>query len=144
MKKMNENTSLHPSWVHYRGMLTPPLILMGFVYFADDSFNAYLALLALETLLVVLCFIDRMNTTYLIMADRVEIKTGILVKTSQTVMYHQIIGTVCTETIIQSLFGVGNIYIVTAAGMSRENNLMDIPKHQEIADFFTSNEGGPS
>jgi uncharacterized membrane protein YdbT with pleckstrin-like domain len=78
------------------------------------------------------------TTSYAIQADRIEIRSGILVKQSTTIPFDKIINVTCKQTIFQRLFGIGDIFIELPGTEPAGIILSGIEKHDKTARLIFS------
>lgn len=126
----------HPSFFQYLAVFAVPLIFFSLVVLGIDVFYVLLGVLILEMFLLLTTWIFLATTTYVIKTDRIEIRSGILVKLSTTIPFDKIINITCKQNIFQKLFKIGNIFIEIPGGEPFEVVLFGVERHEEVAEFL--------
>ncbi|MGX5680800.1 PH domain-containing protein [Schumannella luteola] len=127
---------------HARALALPSLLLLlvcaGLGYLGGRLPEAWqnLALLGLAVVLVVvgwlapLCRWLARNVT--ITSRRTVLRSGVVVRTRQEVLHSRIVDVTVRKTVLQSLFGSGDVLLGTGAG--RPLVLRDVPTPDLVAD----------
>lgn len=102
---------LHPSFFQYLSVFTIPLALFLLVPLGVKVFYVLPAFWIFEMLLLLGIWMFLATTTYVIKSDRIEIRTGILVKRSTAIPFDKIINIASKQNLVQKLFKIGDLFI---------------------------------
>ena len=129
---------LHPSFFQYLSVFIVPLGLFILVPLGAKVVYVLPAFWIFELLLLFLTWIFLALTTYVIRPDRIEIRSGVLVRRSTAVPFDKIINITCRQNLFQKLFGIGDLFIEIPGLEPFEITLTGIEKHQKVANFLFS------
>jgi putative membrane protein len=89
----------------------------------------------LETSFLIFVWVFLATTFYVLLPDRIEIRTGVFVKRSRTIPFDKIINITCKQNLAQRVFGIGDILIDTAGGTPFEVALVGVDNHEKVKDL---------
>ncbi len=130
--------TIHPSFFQYLFTFIIPLSVFLLVPLGLKIVYVLLAFWVFELLLHFCVWLLLATTSYAIQTDRIEIRSGILVKQSTTIPFDKIINVTCKQTIFQRLFGIGDIFIELPGMEPAGIILSGIEKHERTAGLIFS------
>ena len=135
---MNNFGILRPSFFQYLSIFIVPLALFMLVPLGAKMVYALTLFWLFELLLLFCLWIFLKTTTYVIGPDRIEIRSGVIVKRSTTIPFEKIINITCRQTLFQKLFGIGDVFIELPGLEPSAMALTGIEKHQVVAKLILS------
>ena len=137
MKQKTDNLGvLHPSFYQYLVIFAVPLAFLSLLVLEINAIDIVLGVCLLELLLFINLWIFLASTTYIIKWDRIEIRTGILVKRSSAIPYDKIVNITCRQNLFQRIFNIGNVFIELPEVDHFEIGLFGVEKHEEVAELL--------
>jgi uncharacterized membrane protein YdbT with pleckstrin-like domain len=137
LKQKTDNLEvLHPSFYQYLVIFAVPLAFLSLLVLEINALDIVLGVCLLELFLFLNLWIFLATTTYIIKSDRIEIRTGILVKRSSAIPYDKIVNLTCRQNLFQRFFKIGNIFIELPGVDPFEIPLTGIERHEEVAELL--------
>ena len=101
----------HPSFFQCFPVLFVPVSLFLLALVGVRLYYILLLIWSLETSFLIFIWAFISSTFYIVMPDRIEIKTGVFVKRTRSVPFKQIVSITCKQNMIQRFFKIGDISI---------------------------------
>ena len=127
---------IHPSFFQYLPVFVLPFAFFLLVVLGMDVFYVLLGFFVLEMFLLLTIWLLLATITYIIKTDRLEIRSGILIKLSTAIPFDKIINITCKQNLFQKIFNIGNVFIEIPGVEPFEVALFGIEKHEEVAEFL--------
>ena len=145
MESQKQNTEdikvFHPSFFQYLSIFIVPLALFLLVPQGVKVAYVFPAFWILEIFLLLCLWIFLATTKYIIRPDRIEIRTGILVKYSTAIPFDKIIDITCKQNLVQKLFNIGDLFIEIPGVDPFGIVLSGVERHQEVAELLFARKG---
>jgi|GEM_PF-3425563 len=126
----------HPSFYQCLSVFLIPLPIFLFLFYGVRLFYVLLLFWLLETSFLIFVWVFLATTFYVLLPDRIEIRTGVFVKRSRTIPFDKIINITCKQNLAQRIFGIGDILIDTASGTPFEVALVGVDNHEKVKDLL--------
>lgn len=131
--KENRNT-LHPSFFQCLPVFLVPFTMFLFLPFGLRLFYVLLFFWFLETSFLLMVWVYLATTFYMVKADRIEIRTGVLVKRSKAIPFDKITEISFKQNILQRVFRIGDIFIDTAGDKALEAVMAGVEYPAQVAE----------
>ena len=135
---MNNFGIIRPSFFQYISIFIIPMAFFMLVPLGVKLVYVLSLFWMFELLLLFCLWFFLATTTYIIGPDRIEIRSGVMVKRSTTIPFEKIINITCRQTLFQKLFGIGDVFIELPGLEPSEMALTGIEKHQVVAKMIFS------
>jgi putative membrane protein len=126
----------HPSFYQCLSVFLIPLPMFLFLFYGVRLFYVLLLFWLMETSFLIFVWVFLGTTFYVLLPDRIEIRTGVFVKRSRTIPFDKIINITCKQNLAQRVFGIGDILIDTAGGTPFEVALVGVENHEKVKDLL--------
>jgi putative membrane protein len=135
-QKREDLRVFHPSFYQCLSVFLIPLPVFLFLFYGVRLFYVLLIFWLMEMSFLLFIWVFLATTFYVLLPDRIEIRTGVFVKRSRTIPFDKIINITCNQNLAQRFFGIGDILIDTAGGKPLEAALMGVENHEKVAELF--------
>ena len=138
MERMDQNLRkerediLHPAFAQCLPVFLVPFILFLFLFYGLKLHYVLLVFWSLETSFLFMVWIYIATTLYVFFPDRIEIRTGVLVKRSKAIPFDRITEISYKQTLFQRFFRIGDIHIDTAGDKTLEAVLAGVEFPKQI------------
>jgi putative membrane protein len=126
----------HPSFYQCLSVFLIPLPMLLFLFYGVRLFYVLLLFWLLVTSFLIFVWVFLATTFYVLLPDRIEIRTGVFVKRSRTIPFDKIINITCKQNLAQRIFGIGDILIDTAGGTPFEVALVGVVNQEKVKDLL--------
>jgi uncharacterized membrane protein YdbT with pleckstrin-like domain len=126
----------HPSFFQCFPVLFVPVPLFLLIIVGVRLYYILLVVWALETSFLVFIWAFISTTFYIVMPDRIEIKTGIFVKRTRSVPLKQIVSITCKQNMFQRFFKIGDISINVPSGEPFGLVLTGVENPEKAAEYL--------
>ena len=108
----------HPSWrstlLHYFGTLAIAVVAGVIVFFADKTATAILAFVVIMAIGIVVGYLRRIGTTYVVSNERLHIRRGLLSKHIQETRIDRVQNVNTNQSVFERLLQIGTVDFDTA------------------------------
>jgi uncharacterized membrane protein YdbT with pleckstrin-like domain len=115
-----KNEILHPAFSQCFPVFLVPFAMFLFLPMGVRFFYVLLFFWLMETSFLLTVWVYLATTFYIVSPDRIEIRRGVIVKRAKSIPFDKITGISLKQTLIQRLFGIGDLFIDTAGDKDLE------------------------
>lgn len=128
-----ETQSFQPSFFQCFPVFLIPFSMFLFLPLGGKLFYVLLFFWFMETSFLLMVWVYLGTTVYLVMPDRIEIRTGVLVKRSKSIPLDKITEVTWKQNLFQRFFGIGDIFIETAGDKTLEGVFAGVEYPERVA-----------
>lgn len=129
---------LHPAFAQCLPVFLVPFILFLFLFYGVKLYYVLVFFWILQTSFLFMVWLHIATTFYVVLPDRIEIRTGILVKRTKAIPFDKITEISLKQTLIQRIFGIGDLFIDTAGDKGLEAVMAGVEYPKQMAECLFS------
>lgn len=127
---------LHPAFAQCLPVFLVPFILFLFFFYGVKLYYILMFFWILQASFIFMVWIHIATTFYAVLPDRIEIRTGILVKRTKAIPFDRITEISFRQTLFQRIFRIGDLFIDTAGDKSLEAVMAGVEYPKQMAEIL--------